>query len=124
MPMYVVSVGSVLMMRIVGLFAMGVVMVFAVVMPRRHPSIVMAMDVWVISSTVTMVNRAHGSKSKLFLLAAAAAISSSPALIKYVAYAHCGFIRLPHGSRACARAVAQPLAPCKFGRFARRRTRE
>ena len=34
MPMYVVSVGSVLMMGIVGLFAMVVVMVFAVVMPR------------------------------------------------------------------------------------------
>jgi hypothetical protein len=65
MPMYVVSVGSVLMMRIVGLFAMGVVMVFAVVIPRRHPSIVMVMDVRLISSTVTMVNRAHGSKRKL-----------------------------------------------------------
>lgn len=70
--MYVVSVGSVLMMGIVGLFAMVVVMVFAVVMPRRHPSIVMVMDVRVISSAVTMVNRAHGSKRKLLLSAAIA----------------------------------------------------
>jgi hypothetical protein len=64
MPMYVVSVGSVLTMGIVEIVAMVVVMVFAVVMPPRHPSIVMAMDVRVISSTVTMVDRAHGSKSK------------------------------------------------------------
>jgi hypothetical protein len=60
------------MMGIVELLAMVVVMVFAVVMPRRHPSIVMAMDVRVISSTVTMVNRAHDSKRKLLLLAAVA----------------------------------------------------
>jgi hypothetical protein len=65
-------VGSVLMMGIVRLFAMVVVMGFAVVMPRRHPSIVMVMDVRVISSTVTMVNRAHGSKRKLLLSAAIA----------------------------------------------------
>ena len=67
MPMYVVSVGSVLMMGIVRFFAMVAVMSFVLVMPRRHPSIVLVMDVRVISSTVTMVNRAHGSKRKLSL---------------------------------------------------------
>ena len=65
MPMYVVSVASVLMMRIVRFFAMAAVMSFVLVMPRRHPPIVLVMDVRVISSTVTMVNRAHGSKRKL-----------------------------------------------------------
>jgi hypothetical protein len=58
------------MMGIVGLLAM--VAVFAVVVPRRHPSIVMVMDVRVISSAVTMVNRAHGSKRKLLLSVAIA----------------------------------------------------
>jgi hypothetical protein len=70
--MYVVSVDSVLMMGIVRFFAMVVVTGFVVVMPRRHPSIVMVMDVRLISSTVTMVNRAHGSKRKLLLSAALA----------------------------------------------------
>ena len=70
MSMYVVSVDSVLMMGIVRFFAMVVVTGFVVVMPRRHPSIVMVMDVRAISSTVTMVNRAHGSKRKLLLSAA------------------------------------------------------
>ena len=65
MPMYVVSVGSVLMMGIVRFFAMVAVMSFVLVMPRRHPSIVLVMDVRVISSTVTMVNRAHDSKRKI-----------------------------------------------------------
>jgi hypothetical protein len=60
------------MMGILRLFAMVVVMGFAVVVPRRHPSIAMVMDVRVISSTVTMVNRAHGSKRKLLLSAAIA----------------------------------------------------
>jgi hypothetical protein len=59
-------------MGIVRLFAMVLVMSFAVVMPRRHPSIVMVMDVGLISSTVTMVNRAHGSKRKLLFSAAIA----------------------------------------------------
>jgi hypothetical protein len=72
MSMYVVSVDSVLMMGIVRFFAMVVVTGFVVVMPRRHPSIVMVMDVRLISSTVTMVNRAHGSKRKLLLSAALA----------------------------------------------------
>jgi hypothetical protein len=70
--MYVVSVDSVLMMGIVRFFAMVVVTGFVVVMPRRHPSIVMVMDVRLISSTVTMLNRAHGSKRKLLLSAALA----------------------------------------------------
>jgi hypothetical protein len=60
------------MMGIVRFFAMVVVTGFVVVMPRRHPSIVMVMDVRLISSTVTMVNRAHGSKRKLLLSAALA----------------------------------------------------
>ena len=70
--MYVVSVGSVLMMGIVRFFAMVAVMSFVLVMPRRHPSIVMVMDVRAISSTVTMVNRAHGFKRKLLLSSAIA----------------------------------------------------
>ena len=118
MPMHVVSVGSVLMLGIVRLFAMVAEMGFAVVMPRRHPSIVVVMDVRVISSTVTMVNRAYGSKRKLLLSAAiarrdrsirAAAITSSPAIGRYVASEHCGFSRLQHGSRARATRGCQPL---------------
>ena len=70
--MYVVSVCSVLMMGIVRFFAMVSVMSFVLVMPRHHPSIVLVMDVRVISSTVTMVNRAHDSKRKLLLSAAVA----------------------------------------------------
>ncbi len=68
--MYVVSVGPVLMIGIEGLFAMMVVMVVAVIMLRRDASIVMVMDVRVISSTVAMVNRAHDRKRKLLLRAA------------------------------------------------------
>jgi hypothetical protein len=68
--MYVVSVGSVAMMGIVRLLAM--VAVFAVVVSRRHPSIVMVMDVRAISSTVAMVNRTHGSERKLLLSTAIA----------------------------------------------------
>ena len=56
------------MMGIVRFFAMVAVMSFVLVMPRRHPSIVLVMDVRVISSTVTMVNRAHDSKRKITLL--------------------------------------------------------
>jgi hypothetical protein len=72
MTMYVVSVCPVIVMGLVGRFAMVVMMVFAVVMLGRYPSIVMVMDVRVVSSTVAMVSRAHGSKRKLLLSAAIA----------------------------------------------------
>jgi hypothetical protein len=73
MTMYVVSVCPVIVMGPVGLFAMVVMVVFAVVMLGRYPSIVMVMDVRVVSSTVAMVSRvAHGSKRKLLLSAAIA----------------------------------------------------
>ena len=65
MSMYVVSVGSVLLIGIVRFFAMVMVVSFVLVMPRRHRSIVMVMDVRVISSTMTMINRAHDSKRKI-----------------------------------------------------------
>jgi hypothetical protein len=58
MPVYVVSVGSVLAMRMVEFFVM---MGRAVVMLRRHPSIVMVVDVRVISSPMAMENRTHDS---------------------------------------------------------------
>jgi hypothetical protein len=44
----------------------------AVVMLRRDPSIVVVMDVRVISSTMAMVDRAHDSRRKLLLSATAA----------------------------------------------------
>jgi hypothetical protein len=47
MPVYVVSVGTVLAMRMV--------------MLRRHPSNIMVMDVRVISFPMAMENRAHDS---------------------------------------------------------------
>jgi hypothetical protein len=107
MPVYVVSVGAVLAMRMVEFLVM---VGFVVVMPRRHPSIVMMMDVWVISSPMAMVNRAHDSNRKLLLSAATAkrgrstqrpAVRSLLALVRYVAYAHRGFIRLLHCWLAC-----------------------
>ena len=57
MTMYVVSVCPVIVMGPVGRFAMVVMVVFAVVMLGRYPSIVMVMDVRVVSSTVAMVSR-------------------------------------------------------------------
>jgi hypothetical protein len=64
MPVYVVSVGSVLVMRMVEFLVMAgraVVLGRTVVMLRRHPSIVMVMDVRVISSPMAMENRTHDS---------------------------------------------------------------
>jgi hypothetical protein len=58
MPVYVVSVGTVLAMRMVKFLMM---MGRAVVMLRRHPSIIMVMDVRVISFPMAMENRAHDS---------------------------------------------------------------
>lgn len=58
MPVYVVSVGSVLVMRMMEFLVM---MGRAVVMLACHPSIVMVMDVRVISSPMAMENRAHDS---------------------------------------------------------------
>jgi hypothetical protein len=66
-------VGSVLAVRMVEfLVVVGrtVVLGRTVVMLRRHPSIVMVMDVRVISSPMAMENRAHDSKRKLLLSAA------------------------------------------------------
>jgi len=57
----VIAIGS------VRLYAM-----VAVVMLRRDPSIVVVMDVRVISSTMAMVDRAHDSRRKLLLSATAA----------------------------------------------------
>lgn len=69
MPVYVVNVGSMLVRRMMEFLVM---VGRAVVMFRRHPSIVMVMDVRVISSPMAMENRAHDSKRKLLLSAAPA----------------------------------------------------
>jgi hypothetical protein len=94
MTMYVVSVCPVIVMGLVGRFAMVVMVVFAVVMLGRYPSIVMVMDVRVVSSTVAMVSRPRfqtqitplGGYRKTRSLDRTAALTFSPACVRYVAW--------------------------------------
>ena len=75
MPVYVVGMGSVLVMRVIRVIGMtgGLVMIgFVVVMRQRHPSIVVMMDVRIISSTMAVENRAHDTERRLLLCTASA----------------------------------------------------
>jgi hypothetical protein len=63
MPVYVVGVGSVLVMRVIRMMECLVMVGFVVVMRQRHPSIVVMVDVRIISSTMAMEDRAHDTNA-------------------------------------------------------------